>query len=151
MSAGRMLQNNPTPIAYRINALGNDYIAGNSAFLESEYGLLWHEWVVIFCLGHVGVWNANGISAATHRPKNTIGRAVNKLVELSYIARTPHPEDARVQDLTLTARGRRLYDEVVPRLQVVERDVFGGLSREEQATLLQLLDKLTLEAVRAAR
>ena len=151
MNAGRMLQNNPTPIAYRINALANDYIAGNGAFLESEYGLLWHEWVVIFCLGHVGVWNANGISAATHRPKNTIGRAVNKLVELSYIARTPHPEDARVYDLTLTARGRRLYDEVVPRLQVVEQDVFGGLSGEEQATLLRLLDKLTLEALPAAR
>lgn len=151
MNVSRMLQNNPTPIAYRINVLANDYIASNSAFVESEYGLLWHEWVVIFCLGHVGVWNANGISAATHRPKNTMSRAVNKLVELAYIARTPHPEDARVYDLTLTARGRRLYDEIIPRLQVVEQEVFGGLSDPEQATLLRLLDKLTFKSVAVPR
>lgn len=151
MKAEHILVNNPTPFAYRVSFLTNSYTGPLGRRLEIEHGLLWHEWVVVFCLGHGGDWNAKDISLATGRPKNTISRAVSKLIEQAYIARSPHPDDARVQELTLTAKGRRLYDTVVPQLQQAEAQIYGGISAEERARFFETLDKLVHQAVQRER
>lgn len=143
--------NNPTPFAYRVGVLTNSYVGPMGRYLEAEYGLLWHEWVVIFCLGHVGSWSAKEISLATGRPKNTISRAVSKLVDQAYIARSPHPDDARIQEMTLTAKGQRLYDTVVPRLQEVEATIYSGISPKDRAQFFETLEKLTHHVVGSKR
>lgn len=146
-----ILIKNPTPFAYRVSVLTNRYVEPMGRRLEIEYGLLWHEWVVVFCLGHGGDWSATDISIATGRPKNSISRAVSKLIDQAYIARSPHPDDARVLELTLTAKGRRLYDAVVPQLQQAEEEIYSGISAEERARLFETLDKLVHQAVERER
>ncbi len=151
MKTEHILIKNPTPFAYRVNFLSNSYTGPQGRRLETEHGLLWHEWVVVFCLGHGGDWNAKDISLATGRPKNTISRAVSKLIAQAYIARSTHPDDARVQELTLTAKGRRLYDTVVPQLQQAEAEIYSGIPEEERTRFFATLDKLVHLAIERER
>lgn len=133
---------NPTPFAIRVNVLTNRYVTALGRVLEAEYGLQWHEWVVVFCIELREGWTATDISNAVGRPKNTISRAVNKLQRMGLISRKPHKDDARVQVLTLTAKGRRFYAKMLPRLLIEERGIYGRLNQAEQAQFIKLLDKL---------
>lgn len=142
MKSNEIFLNNPTPFAYRVSYLTNHYLVPLSHYLDSQHGLLWPEWVVIFCLGHCKGWNATDIVAATGRPKNTISRAVRKLLNLSLIERRPSLTDGRRKVLYLTPKGRLLYKNVLPELQRIEREIYGGLDPDEQAQFLAMLDKL---------
>jgi len=133
---------NPTPYAFRVSLLTNRYVMPLALYLDEEHGLQWHEWVVVFCLALRKGLSAKDISAATGRPKNTISRAVHKLLRMALITRTSHPEDARVQVLALTPKGRRFYVMVLPRLQVVENSIYSRLNKKEQAQFIKLLNKL---------
>ncbi len=133
---------NPTPFAIRVNVLTNRYVTPLAAFLEKEYGLQWHEWVVVFCIELRDGWNATDISNAIGRPKNTISRAVHKLLKMGLITRTSKKDDARIQVLAMTAKGKRFYAKVLPRLHVVERGIYDRLNKKEQAQFIKLLDKL---------
>ncbi|MEW6640615.1 MarR family winged helix-turn-helix transcriptional regulator [Bradyrhizobium elkanii] len=133
---------NPTPFAIRVSVLTNRYVTPLASFLDKEYGLQWHEWVVVFCIELRDGWTATDISNATGRPKNTISRAVHKLLKMGLITRRSRDDDARVQVLALTAKGKRFYTKVLPRLQVVERSIYDRLNKKEQAQFIKLLDKL---------
>lgn len=133
---------NPTPFAIRVSVLTNRYVTPLASFLDKEYGLQWHEWVVVFCIELRDGWTATDISNATGRPKNTISRAVHKLLKMGPITRRSRDDDARVQVLALTAKGKRFYTKVLPRLQVVERSIYDRLNKKEQAQFIKLLDKL---------
>lgn len=133
---------NPTPFAIRVSVLTNRYVTPLAAFLDKEYELQWHEWVVVFCIELREGWTATDISNATGRPKNTISRAVHKLLGMGLVTRRSHDEDARVQVLALTPKGKRFYAKVLPRLQVVERSIYDRLNKKEQAQFIKLLDKL---------
>lgn len=133
---------NPTPFAIRVNVLTNRYVTTLGAILEKEYGLQWHEWVVVFCIELREGWTATDISNAIGRPKNTISRAVHKLQKMGLISRKSDQNDARVQLLTLTAKGKRFYAKMMPRLLVVERSIYGRLDKKEQAQFIKLLNKL---------
>lgn len=133
---------NPTPFAIRVNVLTNRYVTALGAILENEYGLQWHEWVVLFCIELREGWSATDISNATGRPKNTISRAVHKLLSMGLISRKSHKDDARVQVLALTAKGKRFYAKMLPRLQIEEQSIYGRLNKREQAQFIRLLNKL---------
>lgn len=142
MKSDDIFVDNPTPFAYGVSYLTNRYIAPLSHFVERQHGLLWPEWVVIFCLGHSKGWNATDIVAATGRPKNTISRAVGKLLKLSLIQRCPSPTDGRLQVLHLTPQGRCFYREMLPHLQDFENEIYCGLNPREREQFLTLLEKL---------
>ena len=149
MNPARIFIDNPTPYAYRSSFLTNRYTAPLSRYLEAEHDLLWHEWVVVFCLAQEDGWSAKDISEATSRPKNTISRAVHKLLRLKLISRHAHPDDARMQVLSLTAAGRRFYDTTLPQLNAVEESIYGVLDGDERKQFLRLLDKLVTHALAA--
>jgi DNA-binding MarR family transcriptional regulator len=142
MKARGIIESNPTMIAYRMNFLTHTYLASASKFIEAEYGLLFHEWVVLFCLGLEDGLSAKDVTEVTGRPKNTISRAVHKLLELKLIARQAKATDARSQDLSLTHAGQAYYDEIVPRLQKTEQSIYDVLDPQEQAQLIALLGKV---------
>lgn len=67
---------------------------------------------------------------------------IDRLTERGWVKRRQSSADRRRQELRLTADGARLVDRATDRLIDAERAAFGGLSRAEQAMLLELLHKL---------
>lgn len=143
-----IFSNNATPFAFRVNYLSHQYTGPLSQLLETKHGLLWQEWVVLFCLAsnERRCWRAGDVAQVTNRPKNSISRAVKKLVAQGYIVRHDHPKDGRAQTLNLTNKGRDFYDKFLPSLLEAERAIYSALSPEEAEIFLGFLDRVVARA-----
>ncbi len=71
----------------------------------------------------------------------TVTSAIDRLEAADLCRRVSHPTDARATLLEITAKGRRLFDRAVEKLNT---DLFGmvGLSEEELNLLVGLIEKI---------
>ena len=71
----------------------------------------------------------------------TVTNAIDRLEAAGLSRRTSHPTDARATLVEITAKGRRLFDRSVEKLNA---DLFGsvGLAEEELDLLVGLIEKI---------
>jgi DNA-binding MarR family transcriptional regulator len=72
-------------------------------------------------------------------PRATAGKQVMACVRHGWVSRRRSTEDRRLIVLELTAAGRRMLKEVASIVTEHEQMTFAALSKQEQATLRQLL------------
>jgi DNA-binding MarR family transcriptional regulator len=75
----------------------------------------------------------------------TISVRMDRLVEEGLVERRPDPESKRNTLISLTDRGRDLFERVVPAHLANERRLLAALTAEEQEALASLLRKLLVE------
>lgn len=68
-----------------------------------------------------------------------------KLERAGLLMRTPHPADRRTFDIYLTEAGLQQAEEAAAQRETRHREMFSCLSKEEQATLLALMEKLNAD------
>ncbi|CAM4052565.1 MarR family transcriptional regulator [Bacillus manliponensis] len=71
--------------------------------------------------------------------KGNVTQLVNKMEKLELISRE---QEGNAKYLSLTEKGRVLYEEVVPPQETFQAEQFSKLNKEEQKQLLELLRKL---------
>jgi DNA-binding MarR family transcriptional regulator len=142
MKLNRILDVNPTVDAYRVSFLTNRYLAPLNKELASRYGLVWHEWVIVFCLAQAKDLTGKDISEATGRPQNTISDGIRNLLKHGLVRREPNATDGRSMILHLSPKGGALYRAMLPRLRRQQERIFGILTRPERKQLDRLLHKL---------
>lgn len=76
---------------------------------------------------------------------------INKLVSDNLLEKSPHPEDGRRVQLTLTEHGVNLLVRLAALQRPVNDALFGMLTREEFKVLAQLLSRLASNADRALK
>ena len=71
-------------------------------------------------------------------------KAINldTLEELGYIRRQPRPNDMRVRDVSITAKGRAAFDKVWPKMYRGLLRMFDGVEEDEYRVFLGTLRKL---------
>lgn len=138
------LWKNPCGFAARFNYLALRYNVPLYGWVEERFGLSRVEFVVLYSLAIQEGVSASEIASSTAFPKNTLSRAVNRLLKLSLIRRRPDEEDRRLQILSLTDEGRAIYDEALPRFAGLEREMLAPLSLVEREMLSTLLAKVVL-------
>lgn len=75
----------------------------------------------------------------------TISVRMDRLVEEGLVDRRPDPESRRTTLITLTPRGRELFERVAPAHLANERRMLATLTGEEQEQLATLLRRLLVE------
>jgi DNA-binding MarR family transcriptional regulator len=75
----------------------------------------------------------------------TISVRMDRLVEQGLVERRPDPESRRNTLITLTERGRELFERVVPAHLANERRLLAALDDDEREELAALLRKLLVE------
>jgi len=75
----------------------------------------------------------------------TISVRMDRLVAEGLVDRRPDPDSRRTTLITLTPRGRELFERVVPAHLANERRLLAALRDDEQAALAALLRKLVVE------
>lgn len=138
------LWKNPCGFAARFNYLALRYNQPLYGWIEERFGLARIEFVVIYSLSLQDGVTASEISASTAFPKNTLSRAVNRLIKIGYVMRRTAAIDRRQQFLSLTPAGRAVYDEAVPRFVALETEMLAPLSLVERETLSALMAKVVL-------
>lgn len=132
--------------AYRISYLTNVVTVGTYAQIHSDFGIIRAEYHLLMCLAHFPALSAQDVSQITRRPRNSISRAVHRMLAEGYLERADDPDDGRQAVLTITDAGRALHTKVAARLRDRQEEVLAPLSSSERRQLDALLQKLSLHA-----
>lgn len=145
---GVKLWDNPCWLSFRINYLALKFNVPIYGWIEQRHGLMRPEYVVLYSLGLRDGIAAKDVVASTGFPKNTLSRAIQKLLRQRIIRRVASRSDRRSYVLHLTARGRRILDDTVPLLVGHERTMLARLTPDEREELASLLAKLVVDSPR---
>jgi len=132
----------PDHLPYQIVHVSQLLHLGVSRLFQNRFSLGIREWRILAILGHYGPLSASDLVGRAAFDKATVSRAVSSLERQGYVARTPHPSDARRQLIHLTEAGVALHDEVAPISRLRSRVLEAALSPEERESLGHILGKL---------
>lgn len=130
--------------AYRISYLTNAVIVPTYDEVRREYGVIRAEYHLLMCLAHYDTLSAQDVSRLTRRPRNSISRAVHRMLDEGYLDRAPDPDDGRQALLTITPAGRELHEKIAARLTARQEEILAPLSAVERRQLDRILERLTL-------
>lgn len=131
-----------TFLPYRLSVLSNRVSDAIARQYSERFDLSIPEWRIIAVLGQTPNLSAGDVARRTAMDKVQVSRAVTSLVRSRRLARSGDSDDARISRLSLTAKGRAIYDEVAPLALRLERLLLSSLSVQERNTLDNLMHKL---------
>lgn len=140
------LRFNPESLAWiglRLTVVSSRYMAPINTELEQEQGLSRDDVTVTICLSITNATSAQEIVRYTGRPKNSVSRAVTSLEERGFLRRYTDASDRRSSKLSLTARGRRLFDHIAARFVRRDNLLLDPLSDQERRSFNRLLNKIS--------
>jgi DNA-binding MarR family transcriptional regulator len=112
----------------------------------TRFGITVPEWRVLAVLGRKGRLTANEICDRSAMDKVKVSRAVSRMTASNLIERRTDRTDRRRVILTLSARGRHVYEQIVPYALDIESRLLDALSRSEREQLDTILGKLQSRA-----
>ncbi|GAB5468944.1 MAG: hypothetical protein Kilf2KO_19740 [Rhodospirillales bacterium] len=137
-----MLRSSPLVTAYRLNYVANSFVAGLYTRMDAEAGITRGQFIVLLCLSVRDGSTAQDIADATHRPKNSLSRAVKALLEKGLIERSLDASDQRRQPLNMTPAGRVLFQRLREIGEAREAEMLAALDSAERRLLSNLLNRI---------
>jgi DNA-binding MarR family transcriptional regulator len=135
-------------VPYRLSIASNLVSDAIASAYRALFGLNIAEWRLIAVLAERTSSTQNELCAATRMDKVTISRAAIALAERGLVQRSPNPDDKRSHLLSLSASGKGLYAQVVPKALALEKSLLADFSEREIADLVAMLRRLELTAER---
>ena len=128
---------------FRLNRLAAEVSHALAVEYQTRYGLDIPEWRVLATLGfRKDACSAQYIAQCTRTHKSTISRAVTSLMQRKLVERVENADDRREFRLQMTAKGKTLYEELIPRLLRKEQEILSCLSAQERKDFAALLGKI---------
>jgi DNA-binding MarR family transcriptional regulator len=143
-----IFEHNEVRDTFRISFLANSLVLPIYEEIKRDHDLSRGEYLLLFCLSNVSELTAQDVADMTGRPRNSISRAVHRMLRDGYLTRSPDPDDGRQALLRITPAGRALHKAIVAKFIGREAALLGVLSRDERSTLDHLLSKLVTNAMR---
>ncbi len=113
----------------------------------AAFGVSISQWAALYHLwraqeeGQPGLRLTDLGSRLLVRPPSITG-VVDRLCRLGLVNRTAAVDDLRAKQVSLAPAGKELVDRVMAEVPKRIRDLMAGLNEQEQAQLLQLLDRM---------
>ena len=133
-------------LPYRLSVASNRISGAIAGAYSKRFDLTIPEWRVMAVLGGAEGLSAGEVAQRTAMDKVQVSRAIARLVATKRVARMADADDARVTRLSLSARGRAIYDEIAPLALSLEDVLLGALTPSERVSLDKILTKLTRQA-----
>ena len=130
------------PDAYKVSYLANAIVIPTYEDVRKDFGLVRSEYHLLLCLAHYSELTAQDVARITRRPRNSISRAVHRMLDLGFLKRIPDPSDARQAKLQITNEGEIMHKKVSEYLIAREAKIFSVLSESELKHFRNLIRKL---------
>jgi DNA-binding MarR family transcriptional regulator len=130
-------------LPYRLSVLTNRVSNAIARHYWERFDLSPPEWRVMAVLGQSPGLSAREVALRTEMDKVQVSRAVASLASGRRVQKRQDRSDGRVTRLALTARGRAIYDKIVPYALALEERYLAALAPRERAMLGRLLTKLS--------
>lgn len=131
-----------TFLPYRLSVLSNRVSDAIARQYSQRFALTVSEWRIIAVLGQTPNLSARDVAKRTAMDKVQVSRAVATLAAAKRLTRNGDSKDARIARLSLTAKGRLVYEAVAPLALHLEDLLLSSLSAQERSTLQTLMHKL---------
>jgi DNA-binding MarR family transcriptional regulator len=129
-------------LPYRLSVLSNTVSQAIAASYERRFGLGITEWRVMAVLGRFDGLSAREVAARTAMDKVAVSRAVARLLAAGRLRRVVADHDKRQSVLSLSAKGRKVYEQIAPLALEHERRLLAHLDGDEREWLGRILEKL---------
>ncbi len=108
-----------------------------------EQDLTATQWAVLAKLVERGPCSQNRLGRRTAMDAATIKGVVDRLGKRGLIETRPDPEDGRRLEVALSPAGQALAERILPLAHRITEETLAPLTEAEQATLVELLRKLS--------
>jgi DNA-binding MarR family transcriptional regulator len=130
-------------LPYRLAVLASRVSGEFAAIYGPRYGIGRAEWRVLAHLASAGTAvSVREVHARVDMDKPTVSRAAGRLELAGLIEKRVHDRDRRLVSLKLTAKGRRIMDELIALARSYERALLARLGPEDSAHFLRLVSVL---------
>ncbi|MCC7461168.1 MAG: winged helix-turn-helix transcriptional regulator [Gammaproteobacteria bacterium] len=129
-------------IPYKLAVVANRLSQSIGQLFASEFDIQMPEWRILMTLHAGGSLVFTEVVDRTSMDKARVSRAQKRLADVGLIATASDPGDRRKLILALTARGRRMCADILPRATEHELWFLQELTRVERRQLNLILDKL---------
>lgn len=108
----------------------------------TSYKLTPSAWRAIALLAEGEAWTVKTLADAAVIERSALSRIIDKLEGDGIVERTANPRDGRSSSLSLSTRGRALYDECTPFALEAMETAFRGVDRSEMHELASVLGRV---------
>jgi DNA-binding MarR family transcriptional regulator len=133
-------------LAYRFSILSTLNVRSIGSVYTKKFGLSLAGWRIMSIIGRFEPIFPGVAAQMSTMDADKVTRAVDRLVEMGYTIRNTDAADRRRVILCLTSRGRSVYEEIEELSQDADANWRSALSRDENAALDAILDKLDARA-----
>ena len=113
---------------------------------SAKYNMTRTQWRVLANLGKFGDMTAKDICKISHIEKTKVSRAIVALEESSFLVRQVSADDRRVENLSLSTNGRRIFSELGKRALDYDRQLRIRLGAEVSEKLTKVLKAMASQA-----
>lgn len=128
---------------YRLLAVASEPV---NRLCEGVHGITRREWRLVALLGQHGALRSSQLAERALLDRARTSKAVSSLVDKGLLSRGSGAGDGRQVVLSLTARGHRLYDLVLPQVRAINQQLLQALAPDEVAALDHALARLQQQA-----
>ena len=119
--------------------------------LSQAHGLSMREInVLLFLANNPGYDTARDITEYRGISKSQVSQAVDFLVELEYLTRTPDADDRRLLHLSMTGEGRKVAAQAQAIQAQCGQDLLSGMTEDQVRQLQELWDMVMANGERLA-
>jgi DNA-binding MarR family transcriptional regulator len=134
-------------LPHQLSVIANRVSETLHRMYSRRFGLSVAGWRIIAILGSRAPLSSRELSAELAMDPVAISRAVDQLVVAKLVSRRTDQKDRRRHQLRLTARGRSVYDEIVPLALGIERAILEPLAPRDREALMRIMPVLTARSV----
>ena len=129
-------------LPYRIDRLAKHISVSLAGVYRRRFNVSVPQWRILALLHETPHMSAKYVAQQGNLDKVMVSRALVGLEERGLLTRYPSTEDARVNELCLTAAGKRLFESIAPLALRWETDFLQVLTARERNDLARILSKL---------
>jgi DNA-binding MarR family transcriptional regulator len=107
-----------------------------------ELGLSVPTWRALAALRHKDGQTIGELAHLTVLDRSSLGRVLDEMARERLVEREPLPDDRRALVVSLSAKGRRLFEAALPIAQQHYRDMFKGVTPADFDTLMRVLRRV---------
>lgn len=133
-------------LTYRVVRLHHLLNAQTAAVLEHVAGITLSQWRVLVMVGSGAATTARDISRMSIVDPAMISRTTHALEEAGMLRARRPESDRRVLELSLTPKGREIYERVLPQMEARQDVLLNALDASERDAVYRILEKLEAAA-----
>ena len=138
-------------LPYQINVLAQTISQSIAAVYESRHGLMRDDWRVLVAINQEKKMRATDIAHHANLDKMQVSRAIARLEEKQLLERTVDEQDKRNLIISVTPKGRSVYQDIAPSMMARNQFLLEGLEKTEQEQFKTILKSIQSRAEQLIR